>query len=374
MLESILSETEACRGESGKDLPMKMRSKCGKWYAAFHYKGRYIGSCLNALEHEIRKAERNLCLLVTDLEKGGDAAGQVKTIPFATLMPKYEEMVLRFKPEKYRIRARSMRRHLLGFFGRRPIDSIDRDAVFKYRTIREVKGAKGSTMRKELYFLKVVMNVENPDWRLPTFRVPQMEFFNKSKKITRRLTLDEANRTMQYADVWLKPIVICALFTGLRLSNVLSLCWRDVDFKQKILSVDQTKNGEGVQIPLVSIVVETLLYLRRVSSPETELLFPHKDLLVFSRKVQKACKRAHEAAGLHWLRSFHDYRHFFCSYLINQGGADYVVVSRLAGHKNPAMTLRYSEPGIEAKTRAISSLDFSGADLVGNCCQLLPKT
>ncbi|MBI4384247.1 MAG: site-specific integrase [Nitrospinae bacterium] len=71
-------------------------------------------------------------------------------------------------------------------------------------------------------------------------------------------------------------------------------------------------------------------------------------------------RRAPSAAGVDWLRPFHDYRHFFCHYLVNEGKADYVVVAKLAGHKNPSMTLRYSEPGLEVKRAAMQIFEKTG--------------
>lgn len=49
------------------------------------------------------------------------------------------------------------------------------------------------------------------------------------------------------------------------------------------------------------------------------------------RAFQKAWKRARAKAGNEWA-SPHDMRHFFCSYLINQG-VDHLTVAQLSGHK-----------------------------------------
>ena len=76
------------------------------------------------------------------------------------------------------------------------------------------------------------------------------------------------------------------------------------------------------------------------------------------------CRRDHRLVGLDWLRPFHDYRHFFCHYLINKGKADYVLVSKLASHKNPSMTLNYSSPSMELKQTAIESFDRVKSDFV----------
>lgn len=343
--------------DTNKDCAMKMRLLKGVWYSAFKFNGRFIGRCLNAKEKQVRLAERNLALLVDKLERG--ETEKQNAVTFCELLERYESVVLPGKSDRYQVRARSALRHLVVHFGNSSLGSgIDKDGIVQYRRFREVEKAKGATIRKELYFLKMIVNLEDESFKLPSFKRPDMQFNNKSRKITRRLTHAEALRVVQCADAWLKPIVTVGLFTGLRLSNVLGLTWSCVDLQAKTVWVKDTKNGEDVTVPMSGMVFDTLRYLRGVSVPGIDLVFPRStDSKTFERKVQKACKRAHEAAGLDWLRPFHDYRHFFCHYLVNEGKADFVLVSKLAGHKNPSMTMNYASPSLELKQVAISTFD-----------------
>ena len=338
-----------------KDLPMKMRLLKGVWYSAFKYKGQFIGRCLKASEKQVRLAERDLSALIEQLERG--ESEKQKAPGFLVLVANFERVVLSGKAPAYRVRAGSCIRHLKSHFERFVLPDINKDTIVHYRRFREATGAKGSTIRKELYVLKMIVNLEDERFKLPSFKRPDMQFNNKSKKITRRLTYDEALRVIQSADVWLKPIVTVGLFTGLRLSNVLGLKWSCVDLAAKTVWVKDTKNGEDVTVPMSGLVFNALQYLRGFAVPGVDLVFPHLDKHLFERKVQKACKRAHESAGLDWLRPFHDYRHFFCNFLINEGKADYVLVSKLAGHKSPAMTQNYSSPSLGLKQDAVSSFD-----------------
>ena len=57
----------------------------------------------------------------------------------------------------------------------------------------------------------------------------------------------------------LKPIVIVALNTGMRKEEILSLRWKDVDFRSRIVYILDTKNGESREIPMNDIVYRTLL-------------------------------------------------------------------------------------------------------------------
>ena len=73
----------------------------------------------------------------------------------------------------------------------------------------------------------------------------------------------------------LKPIVIVALNTGMRKGEILSLKWKDLDFKHKIIYVLDTKNGETKEIPMNKIVWHTLLKVRK--HPENPWVFCKSD-------------------------------------------------------------------------------------------------
>ena len=47
----------------------------------------------------------------------------------------------------------------------------------------------------------------------------------------------------------LKPIVVTALNTGMRLGEILGLHWQDIDFQRGIISLHDTKNGERRELP-----------------------------------------------------------------------------------------------------------------------------
>jgi len=337
-----------------KDCAMKMRLIKGVWYSAFKYKGRYIGRCLNASEKQVRSAERNLVKLIDGMERGENS----KSARFLDLVSRFKSSVLPGKLPSYCSRVSACVGHLSAHFGRVRLSDVNKDSIVHYRRFREEQGAKGSTIRKELYVLKMIVNIEDMEFKLPSFKRPDMQFNNKSRSITRRLTYDEAMRVIQCAESWLKPVIAVGLFTGLRLSNVLGLTWSCVDMQSKTIWVKNTKNGEGLTVPMSGLVFDALNFLRGVSVPGSDEVFriPSQQV-AFERRVQRACIQAHKDAGLDWLRPFHDYRHFFCHYLINEGKADYVLVSKLAGHKSPSMTMNYASPSMELKQGAISTFD-----------------
>jgi integrase len=160
-----------------------------------------------------------------------------------------------------------------------------------------------------------------------------------------------------------RPLLVTAVFTGLRASELRGLRWQDVDFKRAELTVKQRADRYNVigrpkskagkrTVPLGPLVANTLKEWR-LACPKSDqgLVFPtaegqiadHKSLQRALAKVQIAAKvttRTDEAKypGLHSLR------HFYASWCINRradGGLELPakVVQERLGHATIAMTM-----------------------------------
>jgi len=149
--------------------------------------------------------------------------------------------------------------------------------------------------------------------------------------------------------VFLKPIVLTALHTGLRRGEILSLRWKDIDFKERKILVETTKNNERKAPP-----IDDTLYSVLKSLPVhlgTDLVFPGITGIQLTMAFRRACKRA----GIKDFR-FHDLRHSFASYL-TMAGENLRTVQTLLGHKDLRMTMRYSHLSPEHLKEAVSKLD-----------------
>jgi integrase len=147
-------------------------------------------------------------------------------------------------------------------------------------------------------------------------------------------------RTEEYAD-HLRPIVLVALNTGLRRSELFQLRWKDVDLNGRWLHVDgaTAKNGQTRRIPLNTEALTILETWRSQASDAEPFVFPGaggKRLKRIDRAWQRLCKRA----ALQGFR-FHDLRHHFASRLV-QSGVDLNTVRELLGHADITMVLRYA--------------------------------
>jgi integrase len=148
---------------------------------------------------------------------------------------------------------------------------------------------------------------------------------------------------------FLKPIVLIGIHTGLRRGEILSLRWKDIDFKEQRILIETTKNNERRVVP-----INDTLYGVLKSLPVhlgTDLVFPEISGLQLTVAFRRACKRA----GINDFR-FHDLRHSFASYL-TMGGVNLRTVQTLLGHKDLRMTMRYSHLSPEHLREAVQNLD-----------------
>ena len=172
-------------------------------------------------------------------------------------------------------------------------------------------------------------------------------------KRLRYLSDEEIERLLFNCSGYLKSIVITALNTGMRKSEILYLNWDRVDLKNRIILLDITKNGERREIPINNTLYQMLSgIIRNIKTDyvfyDTKTMKPFNSI---KTSFTTALKKSH-ILDFH----FHDLRHTFASKLI-MAGIDLTTVKELLGHKDIKMTLRYSHLSASHIKNAVSILD-----------------
>lgn len=150
-----------------------------------------------------------------------------------------------------------------------------------------------------------------------------------------------------------------SLETAMRMREMYTLTVDQLDFDQRTIFLDRTKNGDKRQVPMTTVAVRVLTdYLRRAKDGDAGMdgfeigeggrLFPwwdgsldHDDLEAVSNRLSKSWTRIFTAAGCDDL-NFHDMRHEATSRIFERTKMDIVSISRITGHKDPRMLRRYS--------------------------------
>ena len=151
-------------------------------------------------------------------------------------------------------------------------------------------------------------------------------------------------------------MVLMAFRHGLRASELVDLCWDQVDLEHALLHVRRLKNGSPATHPLTGKELRALRRLQREQDTKSLSVFTSERGTPFSRRgFQAMLKRAGEAAGFDMKIHPHMLRHA-CGFKLANDGVDTRTIQAYLGHKSIQHAVRYTEL---APTRFKS---FSGTD------------
>jgi len=163
----------------------------------------------------------------------------------------------------------------------------------------------------------------------------------------------------------LKQIVLIAVFTGMRLNEILHLRWDAVDLINKVIHVENsagfiTKSKRTRKIPMNEEVFQILAH--RKECAVCDLVF-HKAMRPYDGvKVSKEFKKVVRACKLNDKICFHTLRHTFASWLV-QSGTDLYEVQKFLGHSNISVTMIYSHLQIEKRHDTVNRLTIDESEV-----------
>ena len=262
-------------------------------------------------------------------------------------------------------------------FGKQLLCDLSGEDLADYQTRRKRDGVSNRTVNLELGVLRSILR----RYRMWEHIAADVDFLKESPSPGRALSHEEETRLLDAASKSrcrsLYPVVMLALNTGMRASEIRGLKWGQVDFLAKALTVGKSKTvaGTGRVIPLNPRAVTVLTHWRGVYRgvlPE-HYVFPHEKYgLAGNDRKQCAYEIVPTEPTHRWKVAwesarktakvscrFHDLRHTFISRLAESQASDSTVMA-LAGHVSRTMMERYSHIRMEAKRRAVD--DLSGAD------------
>ncbi len=164
-----------------------------------------------------------------------------------------------------------------------------------------------------------------------------------NNQITRCLTDAEEDKLLAACCDSLRPIVVTALYSGMRKGELLALQWGDVDFDQQILTVVHGKGEKRRHIPMAPEIVDALKEVPRHVSKDgaaSPYVFNNPQTGTCWVDFKKMWGSALRAAGIRDFR-FHDSRHTFASRAVRKGVA-LKTVQELLGHASLKMVMRYA--------------------------------
>ena len=260
-----------------------------------------------------------------------------------------------------------VRAQLLPAFGAMPLEAVTTEAIERW--LSSLRGAP-SSRTKALVLLHGILKRARKVWGLHANPAAEVE-----KPALKR---NGDIQVFSPEEVWALvraaaseqdgAIFLTAPFTGLRMGELLALCWRDVDFAGVTIRVRGSyaaghlttpKSGKVRAVPMAPDVASALAQLSRRSDwvGDDDLVFAgelgsYLDGSAMRRRYKEALSRA----GLRPLR-FHDLRHTFGTRMIAK--ADIRRVQEWMGHADIQTTMRYLHHAPHAEDAAAGQLAAS---------------
>lgn len=132
-------------------------------------------------------------------------------------------------------------------------------------------------------------------------------------------------------------IIRLLVFTGARKDEIEGLQWREVDFDNRVLRLEDSKTGQKI-LPLNAGAL--MLLSEQPRTEGTDCVFPATKGNGHFLGTPKIWRRVRSAAGLEDVR-LHDLRHSFASVAVSMG-ASLPIIGALLGHRDAATTQRYA--------------------------------
>ena len=329
-----------CRRRCGA---LGVECECGIIYLAERHCGQALFDCLDTTDEKIAEIRRREIHIA--VEKG---EYQVWKTKFDLAVQESFGVLTAGKAASTRRNYRvSLYKHLIPQFGEMRLAEIGSAELRKYKELREDEGCGQVVLGRELWLVRWLLRRYGRD--LAPLREP---FRRPHKPIDRFPTVDEIRLiTDGIQSVKYRAVALVAAFSGIRKVDLFALRWGDIDLKSRFIHLRQVKTGRWVRVPLNDLIIDALGTLPRGIG----------DTRVFDGgtipTLDYHWSRAKKAVGLHWVR-FHDLRHFYLSFLANQG-VHPLQLKNLAGHTSLKSTERYMHSTDQALLDAVEPFNIA---------------
>jgi integrase len=310
--------------------------------------------------------------MLRDLDDHGPEFFDYERMTFADLAEHYKMTYLippQYVDERKVAGRRDWRRFrqilevLTSHFGKRCLSSIAYSDIDQFRIIRlNTKTKRGTqraiaTVHRELALLRRVLNVAvRNGWmiRNPFNSGESLIHTSDERARERILTIEEEDRLLAACSgprAHIRPIVIAALDTGMRIGEILKLTWDDIDFENQIITV-RAFNTKTMRTRYVAMTPRLFSALSDVYESSTKDSTAPAFGVVDT--IKTAFNTARRLAGVADVR-IHDLRHTAATRLV-QGHLPLSEVGRILGHTQANTTFRYVNANIETARRAADAL------------------
>ncbi len=301
---------------------------------------------------DLEEAERYLAKRITEF-RGQMIYGERKGYTFIEAATKYLKEVKKKSLDRDAVTLKAA----VPFIGDLSLEQIHMGSLKEFIAARQKEGLKNSTINRDLSVICRVLVLAARLWRDEfgnswLLEPPLIQFLKSDLRKPYPINEEEQERLIKELPDHLKVMVLFALHTGLRESELTGLMWCE---EMQILDIfvlpgHRTKNNEDRVVPLNSIA-KAIIEAQRGKHDEYVFTFKGNPVL---RINGHAWRKARIRANLTQCR-VHDLRHTFGRRL-RAAGVSFESRQDLLGHKSSRITDHYCRAEIQELKDAVENL------------------
>ena len=211
------------------------------------------------------------------------------------------------------------------------------DDIADFVRLKLGEGRKPATINRYLALLSAIFNLCKKR-RIHTPEINVREFMKKepAENVAYFADWSIINKILDNSSPHLQSVILAALYTGLRKSNILNLKWADIVNDEIVVKVKDSKySGGKIHTVKMFPALHNLIYAQ-----------PHCSDYIFTfngqriKDIKTAWSNALQRAGLPHTR-FHNLRHTHATWLLRDTG-NIKFVQKSLGHSDSRITEKYA--------------------------------
>lgn len=213
--------------------------------------------------------------------------------------------------------------------------------LFGQRFSKPTVARKVSSLRSFYQFAKMQQWCDDD----PSLHLDQVKYQHALPEVPSEKDLSSFFEQAQAHDLIPRDLVLFELMygAGLRVSEVVSLNWEDMDTKGRRIFVTQGKGNKSRMVPMGSELARALcVFQDQTQTDQGPLICNQKGSRMSARGVRYIVSKYKHFFPFGQNVSPHSFRHAFATHLLNHG-ADLRSIQELLGHANLATTQRYTK-------------------------------
>lgn len=256
----------------------------------------------------------------------------------------------------------------LGVKAKQNLTSLRSDDVQAFRDHLLSTKRSASTVNMHLSILRSAMDKAIKRNLIDRNPAKHVETVSRANRLRRRaFTLDELKKIIEVANDDWRTMIYVGLYTGLRLGDIATLTWANVDLQRKEIVVHTRKTRHTVILPITKPLLNRLELIPAGDDPKAALFPKACDVpthylsnqfrsimasagLVPAQKETLGKKTRHQSDI-----TFHSLRHTSTSLLKNAGVSD-VIARDIIGHESAAISANYTHIDQQTKREALDKL------------------